>query len=149
MELGYLWLAISLFLCLLTTGAAVVRRVVAFPLMREVGKSGFSSSFSQYRKRNRWSYNLLAFLAVMSTVALLADPPYRMPDWALQVVPAIFGALLLILLMEALISRRLPLVSYDEKSARRLSVLGVVNALLWPIASTVLVWVFIQAVGLI
>ena len=53
MEIGYLWLALSLFLFLMTTGAALVLATVAFPLVRKVDEEQFPEAFRLFGRLKR------------------------------------------------------------------------------------------------
>jgi len=53
MEIGYLWLALSLFLFLMATGAALVLVAVAFPLVRFASDEQFPGALRLFGLRKR------------------------------------------------------------------------------------------------
>ncbi|MDX1438348.1 MAG: hypothetical protein R3284_00450 [Rubricoccaceae bacterium] len=148
MEYGYLWLALTLFLFLMTAGAGIALRVVAFPLLRKGADEQFDETFGAYRRRLRWSYGLLSALSVTAAFALLANPPYGMPDSALNAMVIVLGLLAVLYLARVITARQLRLSGYHPGRLGRLGRLGIGGILVWFSGCCLLVWAFVEVLGL-
>ena len=149
MEIGYLWLALSLFLFLMTTGSAIVLAAVAFPLVLQVDEERFAEAVSTFRRRSMWSYGLLAFLSLVFCSLLSMYPPYSFPDRMMGWMAVVFGLLAVTTLGSFLTSRKLKQGGRDVGLVRRLGLLQWVSVLVWLAGSSALVYAFVEVVGLV
>jgi len=149
MEIGYLWLTLSLFLFLMTTGAAMVLAAVAFPLVKLADEEHFREAFRLFRWRRMWSYGLLAVLAIVFLVLLLIYPMYTLPEWTMGRVSVVVGLVAIVTLASWFTSRKLRLDGYRSGRLRWLGTFHWVSAMIWLGGSCVLVWVFVVVVGLV
>ncbi len=149
MEIGYLWLALSLFLFLMTTGAKIVIAAVAFPLVARTNSEHFDEVFSRFRKRRMFSYGPLAMLSLVFCGLLSFFPPYSFPGHLIVWLTTVFGVIGLTEMGSWSVARKLKRRGCDLGLLRWLRLLLWVNALAWFAGSCVLVWVFLEVVGLI
>ena len=149
MEIGYLWLALSLFLFLMTTGAAIVLAAVAFPLVRQADEEQFPEAFCMFGRHKRWSYGILALLSLVFCSLLSMYPPYSFPDRMMGWMAVVFGLLALTTLGSFLTSRKLMQGGHDLGLLRRLALLQWVSVMAWLGGSSALVYAFVEVVGLV
>ena len=149
MEIGYLWLALSLFLFLTTTGAALVLATVALPLVGQASEEQFPEAFRLFGLRKRWSYGVLALLSFAFCILLTMYPPYSFPAGMMGWMAVVFGLLALTTLGSFLTSRKLKQDGCDVGLVRRLGLLQWVSVLVWLAGSCLLVYAFVEVVGLV
>ena len=149
METGYLWLSLSLFLFLMTTGAALAVAAVAFPLVRFASEEQFPEAFRLFGRRKRWSYGVLALLSFAFCILLTMYPPYSFPDGMMGWMAVVFGLLAVTTINSQVASRRLKRDGRDARILGRLGVLLWVSVLDWLAGSSLLVYAFVEVVGLV
>ena len=149
MEIGYLWLALSLFLFLITTGAAIVLAAVAFPVVRQADEERFPETFRLFRRRKTWSYSFLELLSFAFCILLSLYPPYSFPDRMMGWMAGVFGLLALTTLGSFLTSRKLMQGGHDLGLLRRLALLQWVSVMAWLGGSSALVYALVEVVGLV
>ncbi len=149
MEIGYLWLALSLFLFLMTTGAAIVLAAVAFPLVRQADEKRFPETFRLFRRRKTWSCSFLALLSFAFCILLTLYPPYGFPDRMMGWMAVVFGLLAVTTISAQVASRKLNRDGRDARILGRLGVLLWVSVLDWLAGSSLLVYAFVEVVGLV
>ena len=149
MEIGYLWLALSLFLFLMTTGAAVVLVAVAFPLVRQASDEQFPEAFRLFGRRKRWSYGVLALMSFAFCILLTIYPPYSFPVGMMGWMAGVFGLLAVTTISAQVASRKLKRDGRDARILGRLGVLLWVSVLDWLAGSSLLVYAFVEVVGLV
>ncbi len=149
MEIGYLWLALSLFLFLMTTGAALVLAAVAFPLVRQANEEHFADAFQLYRKRRRWGYGLLAVLSVGCLALLFFSPMYSLPDWTRDCMMIVVWLIVGIAIGSSVPSRSFKRNGYDAGLAKVYGLSQWLNSLAWFAGSCVLVYTLVVVVGLV
>ena len=149
MEIGYLWLALSLFLFLMTTGAAVALAAVAFPLVRQASEQHFPEAFRLFGRRKTRSYGFLALLSFAFCILLTAYPPYSFPDRMMGWMAVVFGLLAVTTLASLFMSRKLKRDGFDARLFRQLGLVQWVSVLDWLIGSSLLVYALVEVVGLV
>lgn len=149
MEYGYLWLTLSLFLFLMTTGAAFVLAAVAFPLVKQADDERFQTTFRSFRWRKTLSYGLLSVTSVVLVVLLYFKPMYGLEEWTFYWMVPIAGCLAMLSVASVVVARQLKV---DGPSTTRINVFSVLQwmiALTWFVGSCVLVWTLVAVVGLV
>lgn len=149
MEYGYLWLTLSLFLFLMTSGAAFVLAAVAFPLVKQADDERFQTSFRSFRWRKTLSYGLLSVTSVVLVVLLYFNPMYGLKEWTFCWMLPIAGCLTTLSVASVVVAGQLMV---DGPSKTRVNVFGVLQwmtALTWFAGSCVLVWTLVAVVGLV
>ena len=149
MEIGYLWLALSLFLFLMTTGAALVLVAVAFPLVRFASEEQFPGALRLFGLRKRWSYGVLALMSFAFCILLTIYPPYSFPVGMMGWMAGVFGLLAVTTISAQVASRKLKRDGRDARILGRLGVLLWVSVLDWLAGSSLLVYAFVEVVGLV
>ena len=149
MEIGYLWLALSLFLFLMTTGAALVVASVALPLVRFANEEQFPEAFRLFGRRKRWSYGVLALMSFAFCILLTIYPPYSFPVGMMGWMAVVFGLLAVTTISAQVASRKLKRDGRDARILGRLGVLLWVSVLDWLAGSSLLVYAFVEVVGLV
>ena len=149
MEIGYLWLALSLFLFLMTTGAALVVASVALPLVRFANEEQFPEAFRLFGRRKRWSYGVLALMSFAFCILLTIYPPYSFPVGMMGWMAGVFGLLAVTTISAQVASRKLKRDGRDARILGRLGVLLWVSVLDWLAGSSLLVYAFVEVVGLV
>lgn len=148
MEIGYLWLTLSLFLFLMTTGAAIAIAAVAFPLVRDADEEHFVDAFHLFKKRRMWSYGVLTMLSLANMVLLLIYPMYSLPVWTRDWMYLFVCLLVGITIVSSVSTRSLKRIGYD---ARHMKIFGRSlwsYAFVWFAGSCVLIWSLVKVVGL-
>ena len=149
MEIGYLWIALSLFLFLMTTGAAIALAAVAFPLVRLASEEQFPKAFRQFGQRIMRSYGVLALLSLVFCSLLSLYPPYSFPDGMMGWMAVVFGLLAVTTISSQVASRKLKRNGYNAGIIGRLGFLLWVSVLDWLAGSSLLVYAFVDVVGLV
>ncbi|HYE95365.1 MAG TPA: hypothetical protein VD962_04090 [Rubricoccaceae bacterium] len=115
MEIGFLWLSLTVVLTLYCTGAAWVVQAVAYPLLSRVEEERFARAHRVIINRALAAYGVPSLLALAAAVALLFQPPFGVKESSMWQMLVALVMLTLALTAKAWAHRRLARVG-----ARRL-----------------------------